>query len=51
MDSNLRDKLNMLVIFPKYIKNSSNEIMILTTSKPVDSGKNLIIGLLTTHIP
>ena len=25
--------------------------MILTTSKPVDSGKNLIIGLLTTHIP
>ncbi len=35
----------------KYIKNSSNEIMILTTSKPVDSGKNLIIGLLTTHIP
>lgn len=35
----------------KYIDNSSNEIMILTTSKPVDSGKNLIIGLLTTHIP
>ena len=25
--------------------------MILTTTKPVDSGKNLIVGLITTHIP
>ena len=27
------------------------EIMILSTSKPVDGGKNLIVGLITTHIP
>ena len=25
--------------------------MILSTSKPVDKGKNLIVGLITTHIP
>ena len=25
--------------------------MILSTSKPVDKGKNLIVGLVTTHIP
>ena len=24
--------------------------MILSTSKPVDKGKNLIVGLITTHI-
>ena len=35
----------------KYIDPLSNEIMILTTSKPLDKGKNLIIGLVTTHIP
>ena len=34
-------------------KNSVNdeEIMILSTTKPIDSGKNLIVGLVTTHIP
>ena len=34
-------------------KNSidDEEIMILSTTKPVDSGKNLIVGLVTTHIP
>ena len=25
--------------------------MILTTTKPIDSGKNLVVGLATTHIP
>ncbi|MAZ46659.1 MAG: 4-hydroxythreonine-4-phosphate dehydrogenase PdxA [Rickettsiales bacterium] len=35
----------------KYITPSSNEIMILTTTKPIDSGKDLIVGLATTHIP
>ena len=28
-----------------------NEIMILSTTKPVDRGVNLIVGLVTTHIP
>ncbi len=27
------------------------EIMILSTTKPVDNGKNLVIGLITTHVP
>ena len=35
----------------KFIIQSSNEIMILTTTKPIDSGKNLVVGLATTHIP
>ena len=35
----------------KFINHSSNEIMILTTTKPIDFGKNLIVGLATTHIP
>ena len=35
----------------KLIDRSSNEIMILTTTKPIDSGKNLVVGLATTHIP
>ena len=35
----------------KLINSSSNEIMILTTTKPIDSGKNLVVGLATTHIP
>ena len=35
----------------KLINRSSNEIMILTTTKPIDSGKNLVVGLATTHIP
>ncbi len=35
----------------KFINHSSNEIMILTTTKPIDSGKNLVVGLATTHIP
>ena len=36
------------------MKNSTikkEEIMILTTTKPLDGGKNLIVGLVTTHIP
>ncbi len=33
-------------------KNSINkEIMILSTSKPADRGANLIVGLVTTHLP
>ena len=28
-----------------------SEIMILSTTKPVDKGNNLIVGLITTHIP
>lgn len=28
-----------------------SEIMILSTTKPIDKGKNLIVGLVTTHIP
>ncbi len=28
-----------------------SEIMILSTTKPIDNGKNLIVGLITTHIP
>ena len=46
------DRLNLLVIFPK--KNfvtKNKEIMILSTTKPSDKGKNLIVGLVTTHIP
>ena len=27
------------------------EIMILSTTKPVDNGKNLVVGLITTHVP
>lgn len=33
------------------IDRSSNEIMILSTIKPEDKGKNLVVGLATTHIP
>ncbi|MFL2661313.1 MAG: 4-hydroxythreonine-4-phosphate dehydrogenase PdxA [Alphaproteobacteria bacterium] len=29
----------------------NTEIMILSTTKPVDKGSNLIVGLVTTHIP
>ena len=35
----------------KLINHTSDEIMILTTTKPIDSGKNLVVGLATTHIP
>lgn len=28
-----------------------NEIMILSTTKPIDKSRNLIVGLLTTHVP
>ena len=35
----------------KKFGNGNQEIMILSTTKPVDNGKNLIIGLVTTHIP
>ncbi len=28
-----------------------SEIMILSTTKPIDNGENLIVGLITTHIP
>ena len=29
----------------------TNEIMILSTTKPEDKGTNLIVGLITTHVP
>ena len=32
-------------------KKQYSEIMILSTTKPVDKGGNLIVGLITTHIP
>ena len=32
-------------------KKEYSEIMILSTTKPADKGKNLIVGLITTHIP
>ncbi len=32
-------------------KKKYSEIMILSTTKPADKGKNLIVGLITTHIP
>ncbi len=35
----------------KFINQNSNEIMILTTTKPIDCGTNLVVGLATTHIP
>ena len=35
----------------KKIDPKATEIMILTTSKPSDKGKNLIVGLVTTHSP
>ena len=30
---------------------NNTEIMILSTTKPLDGGSNLIVGLITTHIP
>ena len=35
----------------RFINKSASEIMILTTTKPVDLGKNLVVGLATTHVP
>ncbi len=35
----------------KKTKKTYSEIMILSTTKPADKGKNLIVGLITTHIP
>ena len=35
----------------KTFNHNNEEIMILSTTKPVDKGKNLIVGLVTTHIP
>ena len=32
-------------------RHKNDEIMILSTTKPADKGKNLIVGLGTTHIP
>jgi 4-hydroxythreonine-4-phosphate dehydrogenase len=32
-------------------KKQTNEIMILSTTKPEDKGTNLIVGLITTHVP
>lgn len=32
-------------------KKKFNEVMILSTTNPVDKGPNLIVGLITTHIP
>ncbi len=33
------------------LKKTSKEIMILSTTKPEDKGINLIVGLITTHVP
>ena len=38
------------IVSKKYKKNF-NEVMILSTTKPADNGKNLRVGLVTTHIP
>ena len=35
----------------KRTQTKHSEIMILTTTKPLDNGKDLIVGLITTHIP
>ncbi len=35
----------------KRTRAKDSEIMILTTTKPIDRGKNLIVGLITTHLP
>ena len=35
----------------KKFHHKNKEIMILSTTKPSDKGKNLIVGLVTTHIP
>ena len=35
----------------KTLKKKTEEIMILSTNKPIDNGSNLIVGLVTTHIP
>ena len=35
----------------KKFGHNNEEIMILSTTKPEDNGKNLIVGLVTTHIP
>ena len=35
----------------KKFRHKNKEIMILSTTKPSDKGKNLIVGLVTTHIP
>ena len=32
-------------------KKQTNEIMILSTTRPEDKGTNLIVGLITTHVP
>ena len=32
-------------------KKKTNEIMILSTTRPEDKGTNLIVGLITTHVP
>ena len=38
-------------ILSKKYKKNFNEVMILSTTKPADNGKNLRVGLVTTHIP
>ncbi len=38
------------IISDKY-KKKVNEVMILTTTKTLDNGRNLRVGLVTTHIP
>ncbi len=34
-----------------FLKKKKNEIMIMSTKKPADKGKNLIVGLYSTHEP
>ena len=38
-------------LIEKKVKRKFEEIMIMTTTQPLDKGKNLIVGLFTTHIP
>ena len=38
-------------LIEKKVKRKFDEIMIMTTTKPLDKGKNLIVGLFSTHIP
>ena len=45
------DKQNSLETYQKKFGHNNEEIMILSTTKPEDNGKNLIVGLVTTHIP
>ena len=50
MVSIFADKLNIYQLGFKNNLKKTNEIMILSTTKPEDKGTNLIVGLITTHV-